>query len=165
MSPRAAWRLEAEGFREVYDFVPGKVAWLAAGLPTEGTGPHYAVAGEVASPEVPTCSFDSRTAAARERMERAGSSYCVVVNDAGIILGRVRARDLGTGDAPVRDVMQPGPATVRPTAELKPLVARMHKANVTTILVASEKGRLLGVVDRSRAEALLRDPPIGRPLL
>ncbi|MFF5019711.1 rhodanese-like domain-containing protein [Streptomyces sp. NPDC001165] len=36
MSPRAAAQLEQLGFRQVYDYVPGKADWLAAGLPTEG---------------------------------------------------------------------------------------------------------------------------------
>ncbi|MDP9404293.1 MAG: rhodanese-like domain-containing protein [Actinomycetota bacterium] len=34
MSPRAAWRLEHLGFAQVYDYVAGKVDWMAAGLPT-----------------------------------------------------------------------------------------------------------------------------------
>ncbi len=38
MSPRAAWRLEHFGFEEVYDYVLGKADWLAAGLPTDGSG-------------------------------------------------------------------------------------------------------------------------------
>ena len=36
MSPRAACRLESLGFGEVYDYVAGKLDWMAAGLPTEG---------------------------------------------------------------------------------------------------------------------------------
>ena len=32
MSPRAAWRLESLGFSHVYDYVAGKIDWLAAGL-------------------------------------------------------------------------------------------------------------------------------------
>ena len=38
MSPRAAWRLEALGYPEVYDYVAGKSDWMAAGLPTEHSG-------------------------------------------------------------------------------------------------------------------------------
>ena len=40
MSPRAAWRLEAFGYPEVYDYVAGKSDWMAAGLPTEGNSAH-----------------------------------------------------------------------------------------------------------------------------
>lgn len=37
MSPRAAWRLEAAGFGPVYDYQAGKIDWIAADLPFEGT--------------------------------------------------------------------------------------------------------------------------------
>ena len=164
MSPRAAWRLEADGFTPVYDFVPGKVAWLAAGLPVEGQGPHYAVAGEVVDTDVPTCILEQGLAEAHDQMERAGTSYCVVLNDQGIILGRVRRRDLSPEAISIRQAMQPGPATVRPEEELKPLVERMHKAGVTNILVATARGKLIGVVDRDRAETALKNPPVGPSL-
>ena len=36
MSPRAAWRLEALGFGGVYDYVAGKVDWIAAGYLPNG---------------------------------------------------------------------------------------------------------------------------------
>src|SRR4051812_32141151 len=36
LSPRAAHRLEQLGFAEVYDYVAGKAAWLASGLPGAG---------------------------------------------------------------------------------------------------------------------------------
>ena len=32
MSSRAAWRLESLGFGDVYDYVDGKLDWMAAGL-------------------------------------------------------------------------------------------------------------------------------------
>ena len=41
MSPRAAWRLESLGFGDVYDYVAGKVDWMAAGLPIEGANAHH----------------------------------------------------------------------------------------------------------------------------
>jgi hypothetical protein len=37
VSPRAAWRLEAAGFGPVYDYMAGKMDWLAADLPFEST--------------------------------------------------------------------------------------------------------------------------------
>ena len=48
MSPRAAWRLETLGFEKVFDYVDGRADWLAAGLPTEGTGSSLPKAGDVA---------------------------------------------------------------------------------------------------------------------
>jgi hypothetical protein len=39
----------------VYDYVDGKLDWLAAGLPTEGTNAERPRAGDVARGDVPTC--------------------------------------------------------------------------------------------------------------
>src|SRR5260370_8526608 len=58
MSPRAACRLEALGFTEVYDFVGGKADWLAAGLPSEGEQAEYPRAGRAADLDAPTCGLD-----------------------------------------------------------------------------------------------------------
>ncbi len=55
MSPRAAWRLESLGFGEVYDYAAGKLDWMAAGLPTEGTNAELLRAGDVARNDVSTC--------------------------------------------------------------------------------------------------------------
>lgn len=156
MSPRAAWQLEALGFTRVYDFVAGKIEWLSRGLPTEGGGPHYATAGEVARREVPTCRFDETAGDIRRALEGSPEILCAVINEAGIVLGRVRARELPDDDSvPILQFMRPGPPTVRPREELRPLVERMHKAGVGTILVTTERGRLVGVVHRDDAERLL----------
>ncbi len=40
MSPRAACRLEALGFEQVYDYVLGIADWNAAGIPIEGDAPN-----------------------------------------------------------------------------------------------------------------------------
>ena len=58
MSPRAAWRLESFGFTDVYDYAAGKLDWLAAGLPTEGTNAERPRAADVARRDVPTCHLE-----------------------------------------------------------------------------------------------------------
>jgi len=35
LSPRAAWRLESLGFKNVYDYTAGKLDWIGAGLPLD----------------------------------------------------------------------------------------------------------------------------------
>src|SRR5919198_854297 len=55
MSPRAAARLEQLGFRQVYDYVPGKADWLAAGLQREGQAAGVPLAGDVADRSVLIC--------------------------------------------------------------------------------------------------------------
>ncbi|MFN2389199.1 MAG: CBS domain-containing protein [Actinomycetota bacterium] len=165
MSPRAAWQLERLGFTEVYDFVAGKVAWMAAGLPVEGTGPHYFVAGEVVDGDAPTCAPASPVPDALAEMERRDETFCLVTNPEGILLGRIRTQKVGEGEErAVGDVMEPGPATVRPVEPLKPLVERMRRAGVQTIPVTTAGGRLLGVVRRDAAEQALDGTGTLRPV-
>ena len=80
MSPRAAWRLESLGFAEVYDYVAGKLDWMAAGLPTEGTNAARPRVGQVARKDVPTCSLEERLGAVRDRVRALGWDVVVVVN-------------------------------------------------------------------------------------
>ena len=78
---------------------------------------------------------------------------CIVTNDEGIVLGRLRRRDLSSdrGKA-VHEVMESGPTTTRADDELQGLVERLHGAGVRSILVTTPEGRLLGVVYREDAE-------------
>ena len=164
MSPRAAWRLETLGFERVHDFVGGKLEWLAAGLPTEGTGPHHAVAGEVVMPATFVCGLGTLSGVVRSKLQAGSDSMCAVTNEHGIVLGRVRWRDLPEADdVPVEDFMQPGPATVQTTEELAPLAGRMRDAGVKTILVTNAKGGLLGMLHRDDAERVIHErlvPPV-----
>jgi hypothetical protein len=73
-------------------------------------------------------------------------------------MGRIRWDDLPDDDeAPAETFMQLGPATVRPSEELVPLLERMREAKVTTILVATAEGRYVGAVNRDDGEAFIRE--------
>lgn len=48
-----------------------------------------------------------------------------------------------------------GPTTVRTVEPLEPLVERMTKAGVRTMLVSDKHGHLLGIVDRGEAERFI----------
>lgn len=160
MSPRAAWRLEELGFQRAYDFVGGKTAWIERGLPTEGTGPFLFLAGQVLRPATATCRPDTLSGQVRAELRPGADSVCAVTNEVGIVLGRVRWKDLPEEDGMrVEEFMQLGPATVRPREELRGLVERMKRAGVKTILVTSEKGRLLGMVNRDDGERFIQDRP------
>ena len=140
----------------MYDFVGGKQAWLAAGLPTEGTGVHLALAGEVLVPVPATCDLDSTSQEIRAAIGDDADAACVVTNAHGVVLGRIRAEDLPDGDhVPAGEFMRPGPATVRTIEELGPLVERMRAADVSSILVTDAQGRLLGMLHRHDAEQAL----------
>lgn len=137
MSPRAAWRLERLGF-EAYDYVGGKVDWLAAGMPTVHVEPGPPSALDAADRDPPTCAPD---AAVGEL-----PAPVLVVNDHGVVLGRVRPG--ARPDAIAEDVMEPGPTTVRANEPLDDLLTRMERRKVHEIVITTPEGRLLGVVYR-----------------
>jgi CBS domain-containing protein len=147
MSPRAAARLEALGFEQVYDYVAGKADWGAAGLPLEGTGgPH---AGDVARTDVPTCRLDERLQPVRERVASTGWDTCIVTNDDGVVLGRLGRRALAReDDVSVEEAMSPGPSTVRPSLPMEELERRMEERKLTSYLVTTSDGKLVGIVRR-----------------
>lgn len=147
MSPRAAWQLEVLGFTDVYDYVEGKVEWLMNRLPTEGEGPHYPLVGEAATKEgLHTCELGSSADESLQKMEEGGDTSCLVLNEEGIVLGRIRNKQAETMTGRVvEDVMERGPTTVRPTEPAKALFERMERRKVPEIVVTTKKGELIGV--------------------
>lgn len=143
MSPRAAWRLERLGFGPVYDYAAGKVDWMAAGLPTVRADTSERRALDAADRDPPTCRPDNRLADVADMHARS----VVVVNDRGIVLGRVNPGRVEAADStPVEDVMEPGPATVRAHEPLAPLLERMGHRGVDEVIVTTPQGELLGVI-------------------
>jgi hypothetical protein len=146
MSPRAAWRLETLGFAAVFRYVGGKVDWMAAGLPTEGTGAAQPRAGQRARRDVPRSRLDERLGEASARAGAAGWRMSIVVNDHDIVLGLLEGKALdGDPETPVASAMRPGPSTFRAhvtTAELADLLNKrgLHRAIITT-----PDGELIGV--------------------
>lgn len=145
----------------MFDLVGGKSEWRERGLPMEGTGPFRYVAGQVLLPAPATCGPDASAGDVREMLRTA--PFCVVVNEHGVVLGRVRPKDLpADDDARVADFMQLGPATVQRREELTGLVERMRGKGVTTILVTTPKGELLGYLDRADAERFMAGAAVPR---
>lgn len=138
MSPRAAWRLERFGF-EVFDYAAGKVDWLAAGLPSVRNKPAPSRALDTADRNPHTCAPETP-------LGDLGPESVIVVNDHGIVLGRVRAGDRDDRVATAETAMEPGPATVRAHEPLDELLDRMRARRVPEIIVSTPEGRLLGVV-------------------
>ena len=161
MSPRAAWQLEALGFSDVYDFVDGKLEWISHGLPLEGTGPHFAVAGEVADRDaVLVCRLGDRLGDVAHALDAVPHDYCVVVNDHDIVLGRMRKKNVqGPDETAVEHVMEPGPTTVRASEPAKPLLERMREKKVPALIVTTNKGRLMGTVTQEALDRLLSSRP------
>jgi Mg/Co/Ni transporter MgtE len=151
LSPRAAWRLESLGFEKVFDYTAGKQDWLAFGLPIEGKLAAIRTVGQVADRDVPTCSLMESIGEVQERMRQAQSEVCVVVNKENVILGLVRNKALNSSPKlTVEEVMEAGPTTFRPHLIIDEMVEYMREKKLTTILVTTSDGRLVGTVKRPK---------------
>jgi Mg/Co/Ni transporter MgtE len=152
MSPRAAWRLEALGFREVYDYVDGKLDWLAAGLPSEGTNAQLPRAADIARRDVPRCRLDERLADVEQRVRAAGFDACVVTNAKGVVLGLLRTKELdGEGAKLIEEVMRPGPSTFRPFVLVHEMAQKMTEHDLVNAPITTSDGKLVGLLLRDDA--------------
>jgi hypothetical protein len=150
MSPRAACRLEQLGFREVYDFVAGKAAWMAAGLPAQGDRTRDRASG-MARTGVPVCRMGDALADVPSTARDWG--VCVVCDPGGCVLGEVRAGELALGpEVPVADVMRDGPATARPSMPLAQLRDHFTRSRAGHVLITTLAGHLVGLVKREDVE-------------
>jgi CBS domain-containing protein len=146
MSPRAAWRLESLRFTDVYDYVGGKAEWAAAGLPVEGRAATATRLGQLARSDVLTCGLAETVATVRSRL--GDDEAAAVVNDERVVLGLVRAVDLGDdGERPVAEVMREGPSTYRPNLTAAETAPRLEGKKVARVVVTTSDGRLVGIAD------------------
>jgi Mg/Co/Ni transporter MgtE len=147
MSPRAACRLEALGFTEVYDYVTGKADWLARGLPTEGAEPHPPRVADLLRQDVATADLRQRVGDVLPRVRASPYGFALVTGRGGVLLGRLRRAAL-EGDRAVtaEQVMEPGPSTIRPDTEPDALARRLREPDLTTAVVTDPDGILLGIV-------------------
>ncbi|MCH8919313.1 MAG: CBS domain-containing protein [Chloroflexi bacterium] len=164
MSPRAAARLDSIGFTQVFDYAAGKADWTSSGLPTEGTAAGQPRAGDIAQRDIPTCGLANRLGDARGKTQDADQNVCIVVDDHGVVLGRLRGDALGEDPgATVESVMEDGPTTIRADASLQEITERMRKRGVGSILVTDPEGRLLGILYRDDAERVLAEKDKSEP--
>src|SRR5579859_6804380 len=147
MSPRAAWRLETLGFRDVYDYTDGKLDWMAAGLPMEGTNAERPRAADVARKDIVTCRLDERLGDVSERAAAAGWEAAVVVNEEGVVLGLLRQKELaGEPGQSIERAMRPGPSTFRPNVAIAEMATFMTGHNLDSSPITTSDGRLVGLL-------------------
>jgi hypothetical protein len=104
---------------------------------------------------VPTCGPEESIGRVRQ-LFTAGWSWAVVVDEAGVVLGRLRRTDLGDNpEATAAEVMELGPSTYRPSVPLAELVPKMKSGGFENTLVTNPDGRLRGLLNRAAAEAAL----------
>ena len=105
---------------------------------------------------MPTCRLDERLPDVQRRVREASWDTCIVVNDANVVLGRLGRGALSADeDTKAEAVMTPGPSTVRPSIELGAIAARLRERKLTSALVTTSDGRLVGVLLRADAERRL----------
>jgi hypothetical protein len=165
MSPRAAWRLEALGFTDVYDYVASKLDWFACGEPREGAAAEVPWAGDLVRDDVPTCAPGDRIGEVRGRVDGSGYDLCIVVGEERTVTGLLRGAELAKDPGAVAEsVMELGPRTIRPSSPVEKLLQKKSSHGVKRWVVSTSHGMLLGLLTRDDAERALepRATPEGR---
>jgi hypothetical protein len=137
----------------VYDYVPGKVDWLARGLPTEGDHAGRPRVGQLARDDVAVCGLGDPVEHVRELIEASPYGFCLVAAEDGTLLGRVRRSALErVAGGTAEDVMNAGPSTVRYDLGVAELRERLAERDLKTAIVSTPEGKLIGVVRRTVLE-------------
>jgi rhodanese-related sulfurtransferase len=142
LGPRAASWLSHNGFRDVAEYELGKMDWLSAGLPYEGTAD---LVGRHLEP-APCCRPSDPVAAVEDVL--AASPVAVVVEDDGTVVGVLSEEVLTQGgDVCAWEAAEYGPKTVRPSEECDKLSRRMKDKSLEYIVVSDHGGKLLGLFE------------------
>jgi CBS domain-containing protein len=137
----------------VYDYTPGKVDWMARGLPMEGEKAGEPRAIDIARTDVVTCGLEDTIGAVRDRVADSPYGFAFVLGRGGVLLGRLRKAALETNaDIKAEDVMEPGPSTTRPDTSPDKLLAKLEKVDLTVAVLTDPDARLLGIVRRGDLE-------------
>lgn len=154
LSPRAAARLDALGFTEVYDYVAGKLDWIANRMPMEGEQADAPNVGHCTHEDVVTCRLDDQVGAVGARIERSPYPFGLVTTQGGVLLGRLRSSMLDC-DPGLRaeEVMEPGPKTFRPHKSASGIASELAERNLRWAIVTTPEGELIGVASRVELEA------------
>ena len=147
LSPRAAHRLEALGFGEVYDYVPGKAAWLGDALPSGGLRRPEQRVGSLADPGVPTIPADATVDDVADTLKV--TDVAIVLNDDRIVLGVLRPETAALDPkTKVIDAVQPGPSTFRPSMTIRELVEYFEKSDESRAIITNNGGEWIGLIRR-----------------
>jgi rhodanese-related sulfurtransferase/CBS domain-containing protein len=150
MSPRAAALLDEFGFERVYDYAASKVDYLARGLPREGEKADERRAVDAIREDVVRCAPGDSIDEVRARIDSSPFGFGLVLDDDGVVLGRLRRSALERGKRDrVEQLMEVGPSTVRANEPAQALRERLEKRDLKCAVVTGPDGVLLGVVRRA----------------
>jgi hypothetical protein len=103
----------------------------------------------VARADVPVCRLRERVGEAARRVAAEGWPLAVVVNDEGVVLGRIRASTLAADpDAMAEDVMISGPRTTRGRRPAADMAAWLDTRRVPGVIITTAEGVLIGYLRR-----------------
>jgi CBS domain-containing protein len=136
--------------------VPGKVDWLAHGLPVEGDRPDAPIVGRVMRGDAALCRPSDRITDVRDSIKRSPYPFALIISDDRTLLGRAPSSALEpVADGPVWDVAEPGPKTFRPHVPAEKVAQVLADKGLRWAIVTTPEGRFLGVASR---EDLARQP-------
>jgi Mg/Co/Ni transporter MgtE len=159
MSPRAACRLEALGFQEVYDYTAGKADWFASGYPVEGDVDSAKRIGSLVRNDFCRAALKDRLSDVCRQCDEAESDMCAVTAENGCLLGVIRGSKLRQDpDLTAEEAMRPGPSTFRPGKPIGEMLEFMQKRDITKSFVTNSDGVLLGIVIRGDLERASSTP-------
>lgn len=127
------------GFKRIYRYTAGTADWFSSGLPRGGT-PEKPTVAPLVRREVPTCAPDD--------MVETVQKPCLVVNNRGVVLGRVPK---SAGSGPARAGMT-SVRTWRPDATMEDVLNGLRDANIDQAVITTNDGTLYGVVRRGDLE-------------
>jgi predicted transcriptional regulator len=137
----------------VYDYVPGKVDWLARNLPVQRDTGDVLTAGQLVRTDVVTCGLGDRVSDVAPRIAASPYGFALVLSTTGILLGRLRASALeAQAEATAEDLMESGPSTVRPDTAADELAQRLRKRDLKTAILTTPEGEPIGITLRADLE-------------
>ena len=130
--------------------------WLASGRPIEGKRAHVLRAKDCVRRDIPICRPNDRLRDVQQRLQAIGQDACVVLNEAGVVLGYLGRDAFNAGpETTAAQIMAPGPSIIRPHVPLAEIAEYMQKRGIERILVTTADGQLIGVLHRRDAEQRL----------
>jgi rhodanese-related sulfurtransferase len=146
LSPRAAARLQAAGFREVYDYTAGKADWLAMGMPSAGSLSESTVQKAVRA--VPVCKLREDISDIRARISGEWN-IAAAIDESRIVLGLLDFGTIEDAHGVAEDRMKPAPLTLRPSVLITEAAGYLEESDLTFALVTKSTGELLGGIRKN----------------
>jgi CBS domain-containing protein len=122
--------------------------------PIEGERADDPTVGQFARRDVVTCGLEEPVGPVRRRVGDSPYPFALVMSNAGVVLGRLRASMLDCDPRLVAGaVMEPGPRTVRPHKTAASIAEDLAERELRWAIVTSPEGELIGVAARAELEA------------